>query len=188
MRRWSWLLLPFACLCAGGCHTLNLTVRAETRAAKSVPTSPSQTPLRLVDVTSVLPVKWPSDRTAKRPTIHASGHVIRRVMCRRCGVTTELVPWADPGSGGFTRDFEDRVAYLTQRADKTTVSNLMRIAWETVGRIAAWVATRIGPWRYSGFSPAKGVMLTTPSTPCRPPSAASEQIALNRCAPTSGEA
>lgn len=72
-------------------------------------------------------------------------YAIRRVVCRRCGVTTELIPWAEPGSGGFTREFEDRVAYITQRTDRTTVSTLMRVAWETVGRIAARVAGRIGP-------------------------------------------
>lgn len=71
-------------------------------------------------------------------------YAIRRVRCKHCGVTTELVPWSEPAAG-FTRAFEDRTAYLTQRADKTTVSNLMRIAWATVGRIAARVAARIGP-------------------------------------------
>lgn len=66
---------------------------------------------------------------------------VRRVKCRRCGVTTELVPWAEHASG-FTRDFETTLAYLAQRADKTTVSTMLRVAWETVGRVAARVVER----------------------------------------------
>jgi transposase len=56
---------------------------------------------------------------------------IRRVRCPRCGVTVELVPWAAPQSW-FTYEFEDQVAYLAQRTDKTTLSAMMRIAWATV--------------------------------------------------------
>lgn len=69
---------------------------------------------------------------------------IRRVNCRCCGVTTELVPWAEPTSG-FTRDFEQMTALLAQRVDKTMVSQLLGIAWETVGRIVTRVVERIGP-------------------------------------------
>jgi len=36
-------------------------------------------------------------------------YTIRRVECDRCGVSTELVPWAEPGAW-LTRDFEDTVA------------------------------------------------------------------------------
>ena len=68
---------------------------------------------------------------------------IRRVNCPRCGVQTERVPWAEPGSG-FTRDFEDTVALLAQKTDKTTISELMGIAWETVGKIAHRVVERRG--------------------------------------------
>ena len=69
---------------------------------------------------------------------------LRRVSCRRCGVRVEKVPWAAPGSW-FTYDFEHRVAYLTQRADKTTVMELMGIAWATVGDIAHRVIERLHP-------------------------------------------
>ena len=51
-------------------------------------------------------------------------YAIRRVACRRCGVTTEAVPWADHAVG-FTRAFEDHAGYLTQRADRTMVSTLL---------------------------------------------------------------
>lgn len=67
---------------------------------------------------------------------------LRRVRCRRCGVTTELVPWADHASG-FTYDFEQTLAYFAQRTDKTTVAQTMRVAWETVGRVAARVVERL---------------------------------------------
>lgn len=46
---------------------------------------------------------------------------IRRLQCRRCGrVRTEQVPWARPGAR-FTRDFEDVLAWLAQRIDKTAI-------------------------------------------------------------------
>lgn len=67
---------------------------------------------------------------------------VRRVRCPRCGVTTEMVPWAAHDSG-FTRDFEATLAFLAQRMDKTTVTRMMRIAWETVGRVAARVVERM---------------------------------------------
>lgn len=68
---------------------------------------------------------------------------IRRVACAGCGVTTEMVPWAANGSP-FTYDFEDTVALLAQSTDKSTVSKLMGIAWETVGSIVTRVVARRG--------------------------------------------
>lgn len=67
----------------------------------------------------------------------------RRVDCRTCGVKVEHVPWAATSSM-FTRPFEDHVGYLAQRTDKTTVSELMRIAWATVGAIIQRVVARHG--------------------------------------------
>lgn len=69
---------------------------------------------------------------------------VRRVSCKRCGVRVEKVPWAAPSSW-FTFEFEHRVAYLTQRTDKTTVVELMGIAWTTVGDIALRVIKRLRP-------------------------------------------
>jgi transposase len=64
---------------------------------------------------------------------------IRRLDCRCCGrVRTEDVPWARPG-GRFSRDFEDVVAWLAQRMDKTAVSRLLRCSWEAV----AGIVTRV---------------------------------------------
>jgi transposase len=69
---------------------------------------------------------------------------LRRVDCPRCGVTSELVPWAEHGVS-FTRPFEEFVAYLAQRTDKTTITEMMGIAWRTVGNIVERVVARLGP-------------------------------------------
>jgi transposase len=69
---------------------------------------------------------------------------LRRVDCARCGVRVELVPWAEPDSM-FTRPFEEQVAYLAQRMDRTAITGLMGIAWYTVGSIAARVVARMSP-------------------------------------------
>jgi transposase len=45
----------------------------------------------------------------------------------------------------FTRPFEEQVAYLAQRMDKTGILGLMGIAWYTVGSIAARVVARMSP-------------------------------------------
>jgi transposase len=68
-------------------------------------------------------------------------YTMRRVDCPRCGVVVELVPWAENQSW-FTYEFEEQVAYLAQRADKTTLSTLMRIGWRTVGAIIERVLPR----------------------------------------------
>jgi transposase len=61
---------------------------------------------------------------------------VYRLDCRSCGlVRTEQVPWARPGAR-LTRDFEDVIGWLAQRADKTTVAQLLGCAWETVDRAA----------------------------------------------------
>lgn len=57
-----------------------------------------------------------------------------RVYCPEHGVRMAYVPWARVRSR-FTRAFEDMVAWLVVRTDKTTVSTLVRIAWRTVGSI-----------------------------------------------------
>jgi transposase len=63
---------------------------------------------------------------------------LRRLWCRSCGAQFEAVPWARPGSR-YTRDFEDVVAWLAQQMAKTPIAGLLRIAWDTVGRIVARV-------------------------------------------------
>lgn len=64
--------------------------------------------------------------------------VLRRLDCPRHRVVVEGVPFSRAGAR-FTRDFEDHTAFLVTKADKTTVARLLRIDWDTVGRICARV-------------------------------------------------
>jgi transposase len=59
---------------------------------------------------------------------------LRLLRCRDCGVHLEAVPWARPGAA-HTRDFEDIVAWLAQQMAKTPICGLLRVGWDTVGRI-----------------------------------------------------
>lgn len=59
---------------------------------------------------------------------------LRRVVCPAHGVRTEAVPFARAGSR-HTRDFEDLVGWLATTMDKTALCRLVRIDWDTVGRI-----------------------------------------------------
>lgn len=70
-------------------------------------------------------------------------YALRRVACERCGVKVEVVPWAEVDSG-FTRPFEDMVALMAQKTDRTTVAGLLRVAWASVGRIIERVTRRVG--------------------------------------------
>jgi len=62
----------------------------------------------------------------------------RRLRCPHHGVLAEAVPFARHRAH-FTRDFECLVAWLAARADKTTIRRLLRLDWDTVGRIIARV-------------------------------------------------
>jgi transposase len=60
---------------------------------------------------------------------------LRLLRCPDCRVVrAEPVPWARPGAH-HTRDFEDVVAWLAQQMAKTPICGLMRVGWDTVGRI-----------------------------------------------------
>jgi transposase len=75
----------------------------------------------------------------------------RRLRCPEHGVLAEAVPFARPGSG-FTRDFEQLVAWLVTRTDKTTICRFARIVWRTVGAICERVAAEVlDPDRLSGL-------------------------------------
>ena len=52
---------------------------------------------------------------------------LRRLRCRTCGVHLEPVPWARPVAG-YTRDFEDVVAWLAQQMAKTPIARLLHVA------------------------------------------------------------
>lgn len=60
--------------------------------------------------------------------------LLRRLACPDHGVRVEYVPFARSGSY-FTRDFEDLVGWLATTMDKTAICRLVRIDWDTVGRI-----------------------------------------------------
>ena len=63
-----------------------------------------------------------------------------RVSCPAHGVITAAVPWARHGAA-HTRLFDDQVAWLAAACSKTTITQLMRISWPTVGTIIARVAS-----------------------------------------------
>jgi transposase len=72
---------------------------------------------------------------------------LRRIDCPIHEARTEAVPFARPGSR-FTRDFEDLVGWLATTMDKTALCRLVRIDWDTVGRIIERVmATGLDPAR-----------------------------------------
>lgn len=64
---------------------------------------------------------------------------LRRLTCPGHGVVVEAVPFARPHAR-FTRDFEDVTAYLATKTDKTAICRLLRIDWDTVGRVCGRVS------------------------------------------------
>ena len=59
---------------------------------------------------------------------------LRRLYCPGCGELPEMVEWAR-GGARYTREFDDLTAWLAQQMSQTQVTRLMRIGWETVGKI-----------------------------------------------------
>ena len=66
-----------------------------------------------------------------RLEVHAR---LRRLRCPEHGALVEGVPFARDGAR-FTRDFEDLVAWLATKTDKTATCRLTRIDWATIGRV-----------------------------------------------------
>ena len=62
-----------------------------------------------------------------------------RVACPEHGIVVAYVPWARHGAG-HTSAFDDTVAWLAVASAKSTVCELLRIAWRTVGSIIHRVA------------------------------------------------
>ena len=69
---------------------------------------------------------------------------LRRLRCPEHGVHVEGVPFARCGAR-FTRDFENLVAWLMTKTDRTATCRLVRIDWETVGRIIKRVGDELLP-------------------------------------------
>jgi transposase len=61
-----------------------------------------------------------------------------RVRCPDHGVVVAQLPWARHGAR-HTRAFDDQVAWLAVHTSKTAVTELMRVAWRTVGAVVARV-------------------------------------------------
>jgi len=61
-----------------------------------------------------------------------------RVSCPTHGVVVVAFPWASHRTR-HTRDFEHQVAWLAVHCSRSAVEELMRVAWRTVGAIAARV-------------------------------------------------
>jgi transposase len=76
---------------------------------------------------------------------------LRRLRCPDHGVVVEAVPFARPGAN-LTRDFDDLVAWLCTRMDKTAICRLVRVSWRTVGRVCERVvASELDPHRLDGL-------------------------------------
>ena len=75
-----------------------------------------------------------------------------RVRCRDHGVVVAAVPWARH-STGHTYAFDDQVAWLATQSSKSTVTELMRIAWRTVGSIITrvWADVEASHDRFAGL-------------------------------------
>lgn len=77
--------------------------------------------------------------------------MLRRLDCPTHGVVVEGVPFARPGAK-LTRDFDDLLAWLATRMDKTAISRLCRVSWRTVGRACERVvASELDPGRLDGL-------------------------------------
>lgn len=61
-----------------------------------------------------------------------------RVSCREHGVVVAQVPWARHDSR-FTREFEEQCSWMAVHLSKATLSQLVRIAWRSVGAIISRV-------------------------------------------------
>jgi transposase len=75
-----------------------------------------------------------------------------RVNCPVHGPTVRQVPWARHAAG-HTRAFDQQVAWLATQCSKSAISELMRIAWRTVGSII----TRVWTDTAAGIDPLAGL-------------------------------
>jgi len=66
----------------------------------------------------------------------------RRGNCPGCGVRVEQLPWTCWSRSRYTTAFEDAVAFLTQRCDKSSVEQTMRMSWRSVGAVVERVVGR----------------------------------------------
>jgi len=81
---------------------------------------------------------------------------LSRVRCTKCGIVTQIVPWARKKSG-FTYEFEQEITWLALHMSKSALSQYMGIAWKTVGEITGRVYQDIKKTRDSLFSNLKKI-------------------------------
>lgn len=76
-----------------------------------------------------------------------------RVCCAVHGPTVAAVPWARHDAG-HTYAFDQQVAWLATQCSKTAVTQLMRIAWRTVGTIITrvWADVEAVHDRFAGLA------------------------------------
>ena len=76
-----------------------------------------------------------------------------RVNCAEHGPTVAAVPWARHAAGP-TLVFDEQVAWLATQCSKTAVTELMRIAWRTVGAIITrvWADVEALHDRFAGLA------------------------------------
>jgi transposase len=76
-----------------------------------------------------------------------------RVACAEHGPTVAAVPWARHAAG-HTTVFDEQVAWLATQCSKTAVTELMRIAWRTVGAIVTrvWADVEALHDRFAGLA------------------------------------
>lgn len=99
---------------------------------------------RRYDSQSCLPRTWKGlDWGGTLVEVESRTH---RIECPVHGVLVADVPWAYPGSG-FTKDFDLTVGWLAVYLPRSTVSEYMRIDWETVGRCVHRTLNVIEPER-----------------------------------------
>lgn len=65
-------------------------------------------------------------------------YAMRRVDCPRCGVTVEIVPWAE-GKRHLTQAYAVFLARWARRLSWREVSLIFKTSWENVFRSVAWV-------------------------------------------------
>jgi transposase len=65
-------------------------------------------------------------------------YAMRRVDCRRCGVTVEMVPWGD-GKRHLTRAYAVFLARWARRLSWKEVAAIFQTSWEQVYRSVAWI-------------------------------------------------
>lgn len=76
-----------------------------------------------------------------------------RVDCVEHGPTVMSLPWARHAAG-HTRVFDEQVAWLATQCSKSAITELMRIAWRTVGAIITrvWADVEALHDRFAGLS------------------------------------